>query len=81
MKKMKLFATVSVLCLGIAAVANTQAHSRANIDGYKDNGAGECTTKVALACQDVNGTDCVDGGGAPLYRQNASACSIRLKKP
>jgi hypothetical protein len=79
MKKMKLFVTVSVLCLGIAAVANTQAHRFATIDGYKADALNRCLTKVANACSDQTGTDCVVGG-AQLYLQNTGACTTPIAK-
>ena len=80
MKKVRLFATVSVLCLGLAAVATTQAHSKTTVSGFQDDGNGHCTVEITNACQNVNGTDCVDGAGAPLYRRNTGACSQQFKK-
>ena len=83
MKGMKLFATISVLCLGVAAIANTQSHAKNTIDGYKDDGNGHCTTVVSAACSDASSHDCVDVDLiTPLYPRSTGACSNQLaKKP
>lgn len=77
---MKLFATVSVLCLGVAAVANTQSHSKAIVDGYKADASGNCTIVVSQACTDGTTADCVAPGNIPLFEQSSQGCTTRLAK-
>jgi len=81
MNKMKLFATLSIFCLGIAAVATTQAHSKVLINGYKADTSGHCTIQVTAACSGA-GSDCIDpSDNAPLFEQNNTGCLDRLAKP
>jgi hypothetical protein len=80
MNKMKLFAIVSVLCLGVAAIANTQSHAKATIDGYKDDGSNHCTVLVSQACCDMGTADCIDVNFEPLYQRSPGPCANQLLK-